>query len=209
MINRIIKFKPLFADHVAVLDEHHNTQWDCIIDFRNPKGSDDWFRFIYLNGYLTIQSDYGHSIFNWGNPKNAMSWMANLKNPGYILEKCVASSVIECGSHFKEYNSTVAVIEYNDWVENFKLEWKENEDHDHICNLNFPKLNLESYELMRESINDKLFTYMKYNNIDDYDNIPEFGIDIHRRFYVQWAALYYVCAQLWPRKEGDQNASSI
>ena len=208
MINRLANFKQLFADHMTVIDEHHNTQWDCIIEFRNPKGSDDWFRFIYLNGYLTIQSDYGHSIFTWCNPKNSMTWMANLKNEGYILEKCVASSIIDCGSHFKEYNETHAYNEYKDWIENFKEEWKENEDHDYICNLNFPTLNFESYDRMKESVYVKLYKYMNDNDLN-YDDLHEFGIDIHRRFYVQWAALYYACEQLWTKNKGEDNANQI
>ena len=204
MIARFLKFKDMFKDHVAILDEHHNTQWDCIIEFRNQKGSEDWFRFIYLNGYLTIQSDYGHSIFTWGNPKNSMSWMAGLKNEGYILEKCVASSIIECGSNFKHYDESLALTEYNDWIINFKEEWKENEDHDTIVNLNFPKLNFESYDRMKESVYVKLYNYL-YNNDLCYDELHEFGIGIHRRFYVQWAALYYACEKLWSKTEGDSN----
>ena len=206
MISRLANFKQLFADHVAFIDEHHNTQWDCIIEFRNPKGLDDWFRFIYLNGYLTIQSDYGHSIFLWYNSKNSMTWIANLKNEDYILEKCVASSIIDCGSHFKEYNETHAYNEYKYWIENFKEEWKENEDHDYICNLNFPTLNFESYDRMKESVYVKLYKYMNDNDLN-YDDLHEFGIGIHRRFYVQWAALYYVCEKLWPKTKGEDSVN--
>ena len=206
MIARLSKFKELFKDHVAYLDEHHNTQWDCIIEFRDPKGSEDWFRFIYLNGYLTIQSDYGHSIFTWSNPKNSMSWMAGLKSEGYILEKCVASSIIDCGSNFKYYDESIALNEYNYWIANFKEEWKENEDHDTIVNLNFPTLNFESYDRMKESVYVKLYKYMIDNDLCC-DDLNEFGIGIHRRFYVQWAALYYACEKLWPKIEGDSNAN--
>ena len=39
MIARLAKFEPLFKDHVAVIDEHHNTQWDCIIEFSSEVGN--------------------------------------------------------------------------------------------------------------------------------------------------------------------------
>jgi hypothetical protein len=60
------KFDDLFKNHQAVLvSQSFMTDTQLIIDFKQPDNNQDWFKFIYIDGILTIQSDYGHSMFTW------------------------------------------------------------------------------------------------------------------------------------------------
>lgn len=82
--------KDLFKDHIATY-QSLGKGTDCIIDFRVPNSNLGWMRFIYIDGVLNINGDYGYSIFNWYNNKNSILVYPSFTDIGYIMEKCVSA----------------------------------------------------------------------------------------------------------------------
>lgn len=79
----------MFKDHIATIKYSNGN--DCIIDFKVPETNICAMKFIYIDGVLNINGDYGYAVFNWYNKKNHILSYLNFKDIGYIMEKCVSS----------------------------------------------------------------------------------------------------------------------
>lgn len=82
--------KDMFKDHVAKYEKLPNGN-DCIIEFMKPDKREHWMRFIYIDGVLNINGDYGYAVFNWYNKRNHILAYPTFTSMGYVMEKCVSS----------------------------------------------------------------------------------------------------------------------
>lgn len=82
--------KNMFENHVAKYEKLPNGN-DCIIEFMNPIQREHWMRFVYIDGVLNINGDYGYAVFNWYNKENHILAYPTFKDIGYIMSKCVSS----------------------------------------------------------------------------------------------------------------------
>ena len=141
---------------------------------------------MYYNGVLTLSGGFGTGVFNWHNPKNSVGWVANLRSEGYIIEKCQASSsfMYQYG-HFTTFDGDAAQEDYKDFIENYKRDLEEG---DPRWDLNFPKLDLESYETMTIEVWQELNSFLSENDefFDSYD-LENFGIRVSSDFQRMWA----------------------
>lgn len=77
-----------------------------------------WFRFIYVDGVLNINSDYGYAVFNWYNPNNHILAYTNFKNIGYIMEKAVGYKYEDVHG----FNQDLFIKEFEEFVQERKEE---------------------------------------------------------------------------------------
>lgn len=83
------KWKPnIFKDHIATIVYENGN--NCIIDFKIPETNIGAMKFIYIDGVLNINGDYGYAIFNWYNKANHISVYHRFNSIGYIMEKAVS-----------------------------------------------------------------------------------------------------------------------
>lgn len=81
--------KDMFKEHIATYKKLENGN-DCIIEFMKPNTREEWFRFIYIDGVLNINGDYGYAVFNWYNKNNHILSYLTFKDIGYIMSKCLS-----------------------------------------------------------------------------------------------------------------------
>lgn len=83
-------------ENAAMWDEHKVSHQklpegnDCIITFEKPEHSDGAMRFVYVAGVLTIQGDYGYSVFNWYNKNNHILAYLSFDSFEYVMSKLVS-----------------------------------------------------------------------------------------------------------------------
>lgn len=179
------------AELVIDVEEGFNFHDKCIINLSKKYKGDEkaqfpFFTMMYYNGVLTLSGGFGYGVFNWHNPKNSIEWMANLRSGGYIIEKCQASSdFLHQYGHFTSYSSEEAEKDYKDFIENYK---KELEEGDYRWDLNFPELDLDSYEIMSISVWETLSKYLhEHDEFFDSCDLENFGIRISPTFQKMWA----------------------
>ncbi|MDQ7067777.1 MAG: hypothetical protein Q9M40_07280 [Sulfurimonas sp.] len=63
---------------------------DCIITFEDPDTSNGAMKFVYVDGALHIQGDYGNATFNWNNKNNHILAYGTFNSFGYVLSKLVS-----------------------------------------------------------------------------------------------------------------------
>lgn len=78
-----------FKEHVAVFQKL-NVENDCVIIFQKPNSGEGAMKFVYVDGVLTIQGDYGYASFNWHNPRNHILAYGGFDSFGYVLSKLVS-----------------------------------------------------------------------------------------------------------------------
>ena len=115
--------KDMFKEHIATYKKLENGN-DCIIDFRKPNTKEEWFRFIYIDGVLNINSDYGYAVFNWHNRNNHILAYLKFKDIGYIMSKCVASH----DDDIKGFNIDYFHEEFENFIQERKEEGYISED---------------------------------------------------------------------------------
>jgi hypothetical protein len=87
-INQTAWHRTMFDNHIAERIDLPTGANDCYIKFKDKATSNGAMDFIYINGYLTIQGDYGNSSYSWFNRNNTIEVLAGFaSNIGYFLEK--------------------------------------------------------------------------------------------------------------------------
>ena len=91
----------IFDNHIAKVKRLPTGENDIYIHFESPTTSNGWMDFIYCNGVLTIQGDYGYSAFCWYNKRNTIEVLANFANNlGYFMSKLVSAESCNIGGTF-------------------------------------------------------------------------------------------------------------
>jgi len=99
---------------------------DCIVTFENPSCSEGAMKFVYVDGVLTVQGDYGNASFNWHNPKNHILAYGTFDSFGYILSKLEAVQ----REGIKEFEVDLFHKEFAEYIKNKKEEGCLNDDFD-------------------------------------------------------------------------------
>jgi hypothetical protein len=99
--------KEIFDNHIATMTKLPTGKNDVYIHFEREDTSNGWMDFIYCNGYLTIQGDYGNASFCWYNKRNTIEVLAGFAhNFGYFLSKLLSSERNDIGGTLlQEYDS--------------------------------------------------------------------------------------------------------
>lgn len=174
--------KSTFKDHVATY-QSLGKGTDCIIDFRVPNSSLGWMRFVYIDGVLNINGDYGYSIFNWYNNKNSILVYPLFTSIGYILEKCVSAKKED----IKGFDIDLFYVEYKKFIQERKDDGYIPKDKE------FDIPNIESHE---EVLSHFINNYREYGD-DLWDTEAlELGSYIEERPYIWWHGLSSAIEQL-------------
>lgn len=98
----INKNKNMFDAHIATkITLPTGGPHDCYIRFSKPNTNNGALEFIYINGYFTIQGDYGSSSFTWYNPNNSIEKLAEFaRNFDYFSEKAKSAAHSEIPNKF-------------------------------------------------------------------------------------------------------------
>ena len=91
----------LFKHHIASFEKLPNGN-DCIVTFENPDTKCGAMKFVYVDGVLHVQGDYGYASFNWYNKRNHILVYGTFSSFGYVLSKLV--SVKEDDLYGWDYN---------------------------------------------------------------------------------------------------------
>jgi len=89
---------------------------DCIIVFENPRCSEGAMKFVYVDGVLTVQGDYGNASYNWHNPKNHILAYGTFNSFGYILSKLEAVQ----REGIKDFDVDLFHIEFKEFISDKK-----------------------------------------------------------------------------------------
>lgn len=87
---------------------------DCVIAFENPNCSEGAMKFVYVDGVLTVQGDYGNASFNWYNPKNHILAYGTFNSFGYVLSKLEAVQ----REGIKDFDVDLFHIEFKEFIDN-------------------------------------------------------------------------------------------
>lgn len=120
----IEKNKDMFDKHVATVIKLPTGENDMYVKWKDPATSNGAMAFIYVDGYLTIQGDYGNSSFTWYNAKNTFSDMARFSHSfGYFMSKCQSGERSDIpNSYFKEWDSDECVQNVKQYIKDYELE---------------------------------------------------------------------------------------
>ena len=123
----------VFDKHIATRIDLPTGKNDCYIHFENPEDSNGWMDFIYCNGTLTIQGDYGNCSLCWHNKNNHIEALAGFaSNMGYFLSKLESAErssiphrymlefdqdlcIKEVHQHFIENEQEIDEEEFENW----------------------------------------------------------------------------------------------
>lgn len=130
----ISDYKTMFDKHIATKTMLQNN--DCILTFTEPNTKQRHITFVYIDGYLHIQGDFGCASFTWHNPRNTIEQLASFANGiGYFLSKMESGGrSVTPSSLMKEWDSDICIsqvleyfkeheIEIEDWEEYY--DWKQ------------------------------------------------------------------------------------
>lgn len=81
--------KEVFKEHKATFKKLDILN-DCIITFERPDSSEGAMKFIYIDGVITVQGDFGYAVYNWHNPRNHILAYGGFNSFGYVLSKLEA-----------------------------------------------------------------------------------------------------------------------
>jgi len=103
--------KHIFDKHIATRTNLPTGKNDCCIHFEDPETSNGWMDFIYCNGVLTIQGDYGNCSLCWYNKTNSIEVLANFAwNMGYFLSKLESAERCEIPNRYAlEFNQDACI----------------------------------------------------------------------------------------------------
>lgn len=129
----------VFDTHIAKRIDLPTDKNDCFIHFQSPNTSDGWMDFIYCNGTLTIQGDYGNCSLCWHNNNNTIENISKFaSNMGYFLSKLESSEPCSIpNKHMMEFDSEVCIKEVQEYIKENELkisddfEYWENETEHH------------------------------------------------------------------------------
>lgn len=131
----------VFDDHIAKSIKLPTGENDVFIHFQSPKTSNGWMNFIYCNGVLSIQGDYGNASFCWYNKRNTIEVLAGFAhNFHYFLSKLVSSEGNDIGGTLlQEYDSDECIKDVENYfkendltiLEDWEDDWQSNTS-DHI-----------------------------------------------------------------------------
>jgi len=128
--------KEIFNNHIATITKLPTGKNDVYINFKREDTNDGWMDFIYCNGYLTIQGDYGSASFCWYNKNNTIEVLAKFaENLGYFLSKLLSAEksningtllqdfdgdecIKEVETYFKENELAISKDYKDDWKKN-------------------------------------------------------------------------------------------
>lgn len=159
---------------------------DCMIIFENPNCSEGAMKFVYIDGVLTVQGDYGTASFNWHNPNNHILVYGTFNSFGYILSKI--ESIPKEG--IKEFNSDLFQEEFVEFI-NEKLEYGYD-----LIGLDFNQNQVENHCHVVELMNENYELFGGDLEAEDY----ELGMYTTERPYVWWQGLQTALDML--EKEG-------
>lgn len=172
--------KDMFSKHVAKFTKLENGN-DCIIEFMIPGQREFWMRFIYIDGVLNINGDYGYAVFNWYNSSNHILAHLNFKNIGYVMSKCKAARDAEV------YSFSVDLFnkEFDEFISERKEEGYIDED----------------FEINTYYIEDEydVISFFKDNHDefgDDLPHVEDMGTYLNERPYIWWHGLHSALEQL-------------
>lgn len=106
----LIENKNMFDSHIAIKTMLDNNN-DCIIRFAKPDTKEQIITFVYIDGYLHVQGDYGCASFSWYNPRNTIEKLAEFAgNEGYFLSKMLSSGKsVAPSSMMKEWDADICI----------------------------------------------------------------------------------------------------
>lgn len=174
--------KDMFKDHVATY-QSLGKGTDCIIDFREPNSNLGWMRFIYIDGVLNINGDYGYVIFNWYNNKNSIKVYPRFTSIGYIMEKCVSAKKED----IKGFDIDLFYEEFEKFIQGRKDDGYISED------IEFDIPTIECHENVISHFMDNYYLYGK----DLWETEAfELGTYLEERPYIWWHGLTSAIEQL-------------
>jgi len=148
---------------------------DCIIDFKNLFSSEGAMKFVYIDGVLTIQGDYGNASFNWHNPKNHILAYGTFNSFGYVLSKLEAVP----REGIKDFDAELFQKECSEFIENLK----ESGVFESYDDIEIPYL--ENHCQVVEYMNDNYENFGGDLEAQDY----ELGMHVTERPYLWWFGL--------------------
>ncbi len=177
--------KDMFKEHIATYKKLENGN-DCIIEFMKPNTREEWFRFIYIDGVLNINGDYGYAVFNWYNKNNHILSYLTFKDIGYIMGKAVSYTYEDVHG----FNSDLFIKHFEDFIKERKEEGYINSSED----IETPYV---------EDIEDVINHFKHCGNIygDDIcdDGVFGFGTYLATRPYIWWHGLQTALEELFKR----------
>ncbi|MFY4767489.1 hypothetical protein ACOTV5_02525 [Aliarcobacter butzleri] len=113
----------IFDEHIATMTKLPTGENDVYIHFESPKTSNGWMDFIYCNGVLTIQGDYGNCSLCWYNKSNTIEHLGGFaKNYGYFLSKLKSADKSDIGNSFlRGYESDECIKDVKKYFEEYEL----------------------------------------------------------------------------------------
>lgn len=178
--------KDMFKSHIATYQKLENGN-DCIIDFMIPNKRDGWMRFIYIDGVLNINGDYGYAVFNWYNKRNHILAYSTFTSIEYIMEKCVSSE----DRDIKGFDVDLFYDEFEEFIQDRKEDEYISKDEE------FDIPNVECHEDVISHFKDN---YDLYGD-DLYETGAfELGTYLAERPYIWWHGLCSACEQLEKNK---------
>lgn len=124
--------KQIFDNHIATMTKLPTGKNDVYVHFEREDTSDGWMDFIYCNGYLTIQGDYGNASFCWYSNKNTIEVLGNFaENLGYFLSKLQSAEKSNIsGAFLQDFDSDECIKEVKDYFKENELtiseDWEDN-----------------------------------------------------------------------------------
>jgi len=170
--------KDLFNGYDATIEKlDGNDGRDCIITFKRTDTVQGSMRFIYINGVLSVNGDYGYAVYNWYNKNNHISAYGRFNSFGYILSKIVASG------NYKKFSEELFFKEFDDW--------KQHLVDDGYITLKEKDLIEKPHSICNENDVVNYFDNFDTELIDDiYEfGVYEFGAYVSERPYIWWYGL--------------------
>lgn len=120
----------VFENHVAKRTELPTGENDCYIHFEDPNDCEGWMDFIYCNGVLTIQGDYGNCSICFYNKNNTIETLAGFAwNMGYFLSKLESAERAAIPqSYAKEFNQDTCIQQVQEHFKGYGADQEEFED---------------------------------------------------------------------------------
>ena len=172
------------SDHKTMFDKHIATKTmlqnnDCILTFAEPNTKERHITFVYIDGYLHIQGDYGCASFTWHNPRNTIEQLASFANGiGYFLSKMESGGrSVTPSSLMKEWDSDVCISQVSEYFKDNEIKLDEDEFDDW-------KRNTESFSEWMEFLNENGANF--FQDEDYYTYGYDFGVITNIKCFI-WA----------------------
>jgi len=170
------KNKDLFTKHkVEIIYEDTTKETNnVIISFKDPITSNGAMTISYIDGYITINGDYGTSVYTWYNGTNHILAHMNF-GFSYSLEKLVAVD-----GEKQEFSYDMFVEDLEEVVGSLR----ENDPDLDLSELNMQPSGVEDIHSMVCWARDNRI----FNEIDDvYDyGVYSLGLHLHTKIFIRW-----------------------